>query len=52
MDILIPVLIVAAMGLILGLGLALASIFMAVPTDEKQAKIRECLPGANCGACG
>ena len=25
---------------------------MHVPVDEKVAKIRECLPGANCGACG
>lgn len=50
--ILIPVLIVAIMGLVLGLGLALAAKFMAVPTDEREAKIRECLPGANCGACG
>lgn len=52
MSIIIPILIVMAIGLILGLGLALASKFMAVPTDEKEAKIRECLPGANCGACG
>lgn len=52
MSILIPVLIVTALGLVLGLGLALAAKFMAVPTDEKEAKIRECLPGANCGACG
>jgi len=52
MEILIPVIIVATIGLIAGLGLALASKFMAVPTDEKQEKIRECLPGANCGACG
>ena len=50
--ILIPVLILAVMGLVLGLGLALASKFMTVPTDEKEEKIRECLPGANCGACG
>ena len=50
--ILIPVIIVAIMGLVLGLGLALASKFMAVPTDEREEKIRECLPGANCGACG
>lgn len=50
--ILIPVLILAVMGLILGLGLALASKFMSVPTDEHEAQIRECLPGANCGACG
>ena len=52
MDILIPVLIVAAIGFIAAVGLALASKFMAVPTDETQEKIREVLPGANCGACG
>ena len=50
--ILLPVIIVTVIGLVLGSGLALASKFMAVPTDEKQEKIRECLPGANCGACG
>lgn len=52
MDILIPILIVLAIGLIAGLGLSIASIVMAVPTDERIAKVRECLPGANCGACG
>lgn len=52
MSILIPVVIVAVIGLIAGLGLAVASIFFAVPVDEKAEKIRECLPGANCGACG
>jgi len=52
MNIITPVLIVTLIGLVLGLGLALASKFMAVPTDEKEAQIRECLPGANCGACG
>lgn len=52
MEIILPVLIVALIGLVAGLGLALASKFMAVPTDEKEAQIRECLPGANCGACG
>ena len=52
MSIIIPILIVTIIGLVLGLGLALASKFMAVPTDEKEGKIRECLPGANCGACG
>ncbi len=51
-EIILPVIIVVVIGLIAGLGLALASKFMAVPTDEKQEKIRECLPGANCGACG
>lgn len=52
MEILIPVLIVLVIGLILGLGLSFADKFMSVPVDEKQSKIRECLPGANCGACG
>lgn len=50
--ILIAVIVVGATGLILGLGLAIASAVMAVPVDEKAEKIREELPGANCGACG
>lgn len=50
--ILIPVLIVAGIGLIAGLGLAIASILMAVPKDEKAEEILALLPGANCGACG
>ena len=52
LDIIIPVIVVTVIGLIAGLGLALASKFMAVPTDQKQEQIRDCLPGANCGACG
>ena len=52
MEIIIPVLVVLVIGLILGLGLTFADKFMSVPVDEKQSKIRECLPGANCGACG
>ncbi|MGN0443497.1 MAG: RnfABCDGE type electron transport complex subunit B [Acutalibacteraceae bacterium] len=51
-SIVIAVIIVAAIGLILGLGLAIASVVFAVPVNEKTEKIRECLPGANCGACG
>ena len=43
---------VAIIGFIAGLGLAIASIVMAVPKDEKAEAIRESLPGANCGACG
>lgn len=52
MEILLPVIIVGAIGLIAGLGLAVASKFMAVPVDESQEKARAVLPGANCGACG
>ena len=51
-EILLPVAIVAGIGLIAGLGLAVASIVMAVPKDEKAEAITEMLPGANCGACG
>lgn len=52
MEILLPILIVGGISLIAGAGLAIASVLMAVPTDEKYEAIRECLPGANCGACG
>ena len=52
MDILTAVIIVGVIGLVLGLGLAVASIVFAVPKDEKAEAVRECLPGANCGACG
>ncbi|MEG2396428.1 MAG: (Fe-S)-binding protein, partial [Oscillospiraceae bacterium] len=51
-SILLSVLLLAALGLIAGLGLAVASELMAVPVDETSENIRECLPGANCGACG
>ncbi len=49
---LFAVIIVAAIGIIAGLILAVASIIMHVPTDEKAEAILEILPGANCGACG
>ena len=43
---------VSVIGLICSVVLSIASKIMAVPVDETQVKIRECLPGANCGACG
>ena len=46
------VLIVAGVGLIIGIILAIASAVMAVPKDEKVEALTEALPGANCGACG
>ncbi len=51
-NILYSLLVVGGIGLILGVLLAVASKFFAVPVDEKVSKVRECLPGANCGACG
>ena len=50
--ILLATLIVAAIGLVAGLGLSAASILMSVKTDETVTKLRDELPGANCGACG
>nr|WP_317412986.1 RnfABCDGE type electron transport complex subunit B [uncultured Solibaculum sp.] len=52
MSILFPILLVAGLGLIAGVGLAVASVVMAVPVDEKAQAVKEVLPGANCGACG
>lgn len=45
-------LIVGAVALVAGVGLTIASQIMAVPVDERVTAVRECLPGANCGACG
>ena len=52
MDILYPVLLVATIGLIIGLGLSLASTFMAVPVDPRKEELTEAMAGVNCGACG
>ena len=46
------IILVAVIAIIAGLLLSWASIQFAVPVDEKQAAVREVLPGANCGACG
>jgi len=43
---------VALIGLICGVGLAVCSSLMKVKEDERLPLIRQCLPGANCGACG
>lgn len=40
------------LGAVFGVGLALASKAFHVPVDEKVEKVRNALPGANCGACG
>lgn len=51
-SILLAVLLVAGIGLLIGLILSIVSIVMAVPKNEKAEKVLEVLPGANCGACG
>ncbi|HZJ76024.1 MAG TPA: RnfABCDGE type electron transport complex subunit B [Clostridia bacterium] len=43
---------VSGLGLLLGLGLSVASKIFAVPVDETAESIIDILPGANCGFCG
>ena len=43
---------VGIIGLICAVMLAVASKVIAVKEDETFLRLRECLPGANCGACG
>ena len=47
-----PVIMTAILGCVFSVILVIASKVMAVPVDETQVKVREVLPGANCGACG
>ncbi len=51
-ELILAIVILTAVGLLCAALLVLAGKAMAVPTDETFEKVRECLPGANCGACG
>lgn len=50
--VLISVLVVGGAGLIIGLLLGLAGKKFAVEVDERETRVREALPGNNCGGCG
>lgn len=50
--ILSSILILAVIGLLVGLMLVFVSETFHVETDEREAAVRECLPGNNCGGCG
>ncbi len=52
MEILIPVLILAAIAIVCAVLLTVASVLFGIKEDEKYLAIRDALPGANCGACG
>lgn len=52
MEILLAISVVVGIGAICGVTLAVASKVMAVEEDERFPIVRDCLPGANCGACG
>jgi len=51
-DILIPVLTLSGLGLIFGIGLAIAAKKLSVAVDPKVEEVFSKLAGANCGACG
>ena len=51
-EIIIAFAVVAAVGLIAGVLLALISRFFGVEEDSRRKELRSCLPGVNCGACG
>ncbi|MBR2861095.1 MAG: RnfABCDGE type electron transport complex subunit B [Clostridia bacterium] len=44
--------VVTLIGIAAGVLLAVASYFLRVEENEQVKKVRECLPGVNCGACG
>lgn len=46
------VMLLSLMGIVFGLGLAVAARKLAVETDPRVDEIEALLPGANCGACG
>ena len=50
--ILITTLVIALVGLVVGIGLVFAGKKFHVEVDERELAVREKLPGNNCGACG
>ncbi|MCK9419239.1 MAG: Fe-S cluster domain-containing protein [Nitrospirae bacterium] len=44
--------VLAALGVVFGIALAIVAARFVVKTDPKVEKVRDVLPGANCGACG
>ena len=51
-ELLIPVGILFGIAIVCAVLLTLASKYFGVKEDETAVAIRDCLPGANCGACG
>ncbi len=50
--ILLTTLMITVIGILVGAGLVFTAKKFYVTVDEKEAAVRECLPGNNCGACG
>ena len=52
MEILTAILTLGCLGLLFGIGLAIASKKLAVQINPKLDEVQHLLPGSNCGACG
>ena len=52
MEILFAVIILLVLGLLLGLGLAIAAKLLHVKEDERIDEVAKRLPNYNCGSCG
>lgn len=48
----ITLIVLAGLGIIFGVALAIVASRFVVKTDPRVEKVRDVLPGANCGACG
>jgi hypothetical protein len=51
-SVLFGLVVLAALGVVFGVALAIVAARFIVKTDPKVDQVRETLPGANCGACG
>lgn len=52
MPIVLSIIILAGLGLLLGLGLAVAEKVLHVKEDERIEEVAKMLPNYNCGSCG
>ncbi len=52
MQIIITTVIIAVLGVVIGAALVAAGRKFHVEVDEREKKVRDCLPGNNCGGCG
>lgn len=52
MEILWAVLVLLGLGLLFGLGLAIAAVILHVKEDERIEEVAKRLPNYNCGSCG
>ena len=51
-DIFIPLLVLSCVGILCAVLLVIAAKYFSTEENETEAALRDCLPGANCGACG